>query len=135
MTYKLRKSDLSGTLSRSDTFLTDGHWAVKEALLDFDPRLAVDAVPLDEDKVNRVFPEKTPLTITRTNEIRTIDFARPDTDIVIFSDGNGTRAGFTRRYVQIFGLEELRGADALSAWTTEARDLVLMPHKIPDDEK
>lgn len=137
MTYKLRKSDLSGSLSRSDTFLTDGHWAVKEALLDFDPRLVVDPSPLDEDKVNRVFPDSTPITITRTNEIRTIDFSKPDTDIVIFAgpESNGAprlRVGFTRRYVTIFGLWELRGVDPDHAWTTEARDIVLMPHRIPE---
>ena len=72
-----------------------------------------------------VYVEK-PLADTRENCRKVVD-AETRT-------GKRVAVGFNRRYVTMFGLQELRGSDPTSSWTTEDRELVIMPIRIPEDK-
>lgn len=144
MNFKLRKSDLSGRIHVSPTYLTNGRWMVRKDLLDkpalYASKDTIEAAGPndcwvdeweDDSTCERVIPKDKNRThvITRTNDIHAPDVLDHKRDMVKFqSEDNDKRVTqwFNRRYVQMFALGELHGAPD-KAWATEDNGVVIMP--------
>lgn len=136
----LKKKDFpNGTLVTSEHWISNGHWAVRKALVKnselFEhPYLAVETLKLmksrevKDETLDRM--EETALAgdleLTRTTEILNTKYdLDPKQDRVIFTNGDSsTKYAFDRAYVKLFDIKELQGTDEKSAFADHG--LILM---------